>query len=48
MELAVLPVVDFEGDHCNRLEWQNPEAVSIQGAAYEEIHLIRRVPFFGS
>ena len=47
MELAVLPVVDFEGDDCSCLERENPEAVRVQGAAHEEVHLICRVPCFG-
>ena len=47
MELTVLPVVDFEGDDCSCLEWQNSEPARVQSAAHEEVHLIRCVPCFG-
>ena len=47
MELTVLSVVDFEGDDCSCLEWQNSEPARVQSAAHEEVHLIRCVPCFG-
>jgi hypothetical protein len=40
VELGILHIVNLEGGSGSRLEWQNPEAVIVQGAADEEVHLI--------